>query len=912
MRKILFTLLGLVILATSTSFAQKVAVTPSISPDFFTPDEEITITYDVTGTSLSSLTDAWLWLWLPDLSNVDVPTNVNPANSDPSNTDQAKFTKSVEEGRTLFKISLTLTEFTNKSASEITKVGLLIKGNDWANGQSEDFVFELQDGYSLKINSPTNPYSFTETDEKIVFDFVLSQESDVSLKLDGTEIFSASATKAVYHEHVTINDGNVHVMDFTATNGVEELTFQHSYTSTPVVTEAALPAGKLNGVNHDSNTSVTLVLTAPGKENVFVIGDFTDWNLSEDFLMKKDGDKFWLEITGLTAETEYIYQYLIDGEISIADPYSEKVSSQYDDPEIIQDNRYPGLKPFPSDKTNREASYLQVGFPAYDWQVTDFEKPAQEDLVIYELLVRDFSEERTYRAVIDKLDYLDSLGINAIELMPVTEFEGNLSWGYNPSYMLAQDKYYGTEDDLRELIDKAHQRGIAIIFDMVFNHQFGRSPLVYMYASGDFGPPTSDNPWFNVTPKHDYNVGYDMNHESEYTKEFLKRVVTYWTETYKVDGYRFDLSKGFTQKNTLGDVGAWGQKDDSRIAILKEMADAIWEQDPETYVILEHFADNAEEKILANYGMMLWGNANHDYIGAAKGYTANLNWTYYKTRDWDEPNLVSYMESHDEERVMWSIKSGSEDESYYLNRLKQNAAFFFLTPGAKMLWQFGEMGYDEELNNDRLGIKPTHWEYMQDEERLEVFAVYQSLINLKTQTDLLDADNFNWGVSTEFKWLNYDNDDVKICAYGNFSKIEKTGDPHFLTTGTWYDYFSGDEINVEELSGSVTLAPGEFRVFTSKPIDNYISSNPTDWITSVEPIATDIHIYPNPVSDQLIINTSGGELRVKLCDLSGKTVLQKSSVNNHLELILEDLNPGMYVLKLETENGIVRKKIIKN
>jgi 1,4-alpha-glucan branching enzyme len=912
MRKILFILLGLIFIASSTSFAQKAEITPTISPDFFTPDEEITITYDVTGTSLSSLSEAWLWLWLPDLSNVDVPSNINPASSDPSNTDKAKFTKSVEEGRTLFKISLTLTEFTNKSASEIQKVGMLIKGNDWSNGQSEDFVFELQEGYSLKVNSPTSSYSFTEADEMIVFDFVLSQTSDVVLNLDGVEVYSASNTTEVYFEHTSINDGKVHVFDFSATNGTDVVSYKHSYTSTPSVTEEALPSGKLNGVNHDSNTSVTLVLTAPEKDNVFVIGDFTDWSLDEDFLMKKDGDKFWLEITGLTAETEYIYQYLIDGELIIADPYSEKVSSLYDDPEIIQDDRYPGLMPYPSDKTTREASYLRVGFPEYDWQVTDFVKPAKEDLVIYELLVRDFSDERTYRAVIDKLDYLDSLGINAIELMPVTEFEGNLSWGYNPSYMMAQDKYYGTEDDLRELIDEAHQRGIAIIFDMVFNHQFGRSPLVYMYASGEFGPPTSDNPWFNVSAKHDYNVGYDMNHESDYTKAFLKRVVNYWVENYNVDGYRFDLSKGFTQKNTLGDVGAWGQKDDSRIAILKEMADVIWAQNPETYVILEHFADNAEEKILANYGMMLWGNANHDYIGAAKGYTSNLNWTYYKTRDWDEPNLVSYMESHDEERVMWSIKSGSEDESYYLNRLKQNAAFFFLTPGAKMIWQFGEMGYDEELNNDRLGVKPTHWEYMQDEERLEVFAVYQSLINLKTQTALLNDDNFSWGVSTEFKWLNYDNEDVKICAYGNFSKSEKTGDPHFLATGTWYDYFSGEQITVTELSSTVTLAPGSFRVFTSEPIENYISINPTDWITKVDYQISEVLIYPNPVSDHVIINTKDRGMNINLCDLSGKVIISQTSDSNKAQLDIRGVESGIYLLKIETTEGMISRKIIKN
>ncbi|NOZ04318.1 MAG: hypothetical protein GXO92_06915 [FCB group bacterium] len=102
--------------------------------------------------------------------------------------------------------------------------------------------------------------------------------------------------------------------------------------------------------------------------------------------------------------------------------------------------------------------------------------------MIYELLVRDFIDRHDYQTLIDTLDYLEKLGINAIELMPINEFEGNSSWGYNPSFYFAPDKYYGTRQDLKLFIDECHRRGIAVIMDIVLNHTYGQSPLVSGYT----------------------------------------------------------------------------------------------------------------------------------------------------------------------------------------------------------------------------------------------------------------------------------------------------------------------------------------------------------------------------------------------------------------------------------------------
>jgi len=186
--------------------------------------------------------------------------------------------------------------------------------------------------------------------------------------------------------------------------------------------------------------------------------------------------------------------------------------------------------------------------------------------------------------------------------MPISEFEGNLSWGYNPNYYFAPDKYYGTKNALKHFIDECHSRGIAVIQDMVLNHSFGTSPMVMLYWDALNNRPAANNPWFNPIAKHDFNVGYDFNHESEATKYLVNRVVKYWINEYHVDGYRFDLSKGFTQTNTLGNTTAWGHYDQSRINIWQRISDSIWSVKPNAYVILEHFADNDEENRFIQHG----------------------------------------------------------------------------------------------------------------------------------------------------------------------------------------------------------------------------------------------------------------------------------------------------------------------
>ena len=877
-------------------------IRPIVSPDFPVANEPVTVTYITGGTELEGIGETWLWTWAPDLSDANVPSNVNPASDDPTATDPAKFTRGEMNGQEAFSITFTPTDLIQASADELKRVGILLKGNDWSNGQTTDSFIEISDGFAMKVNSPETTRTFYNPGDQVAVEVITSEAATITISVDGTIRSTVSGATSLQYTHQVITDGAAHNLVIEATNGTDTETFTHSYSTTPSTPEVALPTGLADGANYtDDASKAYLVLTAPGKDHVFVLGDFNTWSLDQNFLMNKDGDKFWLEITGLNASQEYLYQYLIDGEVVIADPYTEKVISSFDDGQIRNENRYPGLTAFPSDFTTGEAAVLQTNRPEFDWEVTDFEKPDVEDLVIYELLVRDFTEDRTYNAVTERLDYLDSLGINAIELMPVMEYEGNISWGYNPSFKFAVDKFYGTEDDLKTLIDEAHKRGIAIILDIVLNHHFGRSPLVQMEASGAFGPPTEDNVWFNVTPKHDFNVGFDFNHESQYTQDYVDRVITYWIEEYKVDGYRFDLSKGFTQKNSLGNVGLWGQFDIDRINLLKRIANVITEVDPDTYILLEHFADNSEERELANAGMMLWANLRH----------ANLDWQYYRSRDWQNPNNVNYLESHDEERIMWENRNDGNLKQR-ISEAKIDAAFFFMVPGPKMIWQFGEFGYDEELNDDRLGIKPTRWEYLEDAERLQLFGVYQALINLKTQTDYLSDEFFSWNPSVDIRWINYEHPDVQISMFGNPTSSTRDGDPHFVAAGEWYDYFTGEQITVTDPNAPMTLAPGEFHIYTSEPIDNFISINVDNSIVlSTGPQLLELTTYPNPVEAEFTIRSASTIDQVVITDISGKVIAAFAPKTKEVLVNSTTYQTGIYLIEVHAAGEKETLKMIK-
>ena len=685
------------------------------------------------------------------------------------------------------------------------------------------------------------------------------------------------------------------------------------------------PARYRRGINYVSDTKVALVLWAPYKEFVFVVGDFNNWQIDNNHQMKKDGDYFWLEIDGLTPGKPYVFQYYIDSEIWIADPYTEQTSDPAD--QWIPSSSYPGLIPYPSGKAVGVASVLETGQQPYPWQVTNFTPPPVDQLVIYELLIRDFTTQRTYQAVIDKLDYLKELNVNVLELMPVNEFEGNDSWGYNPSFYFAPDKYYGHRNELKRLIDEAHKRGIAVVIDMVLNHSYGQSPLARMYLDRTTGRPAANNPWYNQ--QHNFQNpeaqwGYDFNHDSEHTRALIDSINSFWMKEYKVDGFRFDFTKGFS--NTPYGTNDWGSAyDPPRIFNLKRMADEIWKRNENALVIFEHLSDNREEKELADYGILLWGNMNHAYTEAAKGNSADLNWGLYTARGWDAPHLITYKESHDEERVVYRVlREGRSEGSYNtrqlpvaLDRVELSSLFLLPLPGPKMIWQFGELGYDYSINtcanpavvsNDcRLTPKPVLWNYFDQPNRKDVYKMMSRLNYLKTKYGEFATPAYQGSLGGEVKWYRLSKDNNHVVAVGNFATASRTTNITFPAAGEWNDYFGKTTWQVTDINQSITLAPGEFKLFSTRKF-----SDPFDVVNSVNVSvgSKSFILYPNPAQNYVTIQSDRVLSSIEIRNLAGQTVYSTGINEQHLNISLSGIPKGLYVVTVTSGNQVLNQKLV--
>lgn len=806
------------------------------------------------------------------------------------------------------------------STEKVTKMAFVFRSADGSKQTNDLFSDVYTDGLIVDITSPKGN-AILKKNQATSISATASAEGTITLSIDETQIAQASG-KEITTNHTFTEPGN-HWIIAKITAGTET-----SYDSVSVyikddLVSATKPTAYKKGINYTSGTSAALVLWAPEKEFVYVIGSFNNWELSETYQMKKDGDYFWLEINNLTSGQQYPFQYFIDGKIKIADPYCEQISDPWNDSSISAIT-YPALMSYPTGKTDGIASVLQTGQPEYAWEVSNFAVPDKKKLVIYELLVRDFTAEHSYKAVREKLDYLQDLNINVLELMPVNEFEGNSSWGYNPSFYFAPDKYYGPKNELKKLIDECHKRGIAVVFDMVLNHSYGQSPFIRMYADETGYNPTANNPWYNQQSNFlntSLQWGADFNHESVYTRELVDSINSFWINKYKVDGFRFDFTKGFS--NTPYGSSSWGSEyDASRIANLNRMATEIWKRKNDALVIFEHLADNSEEKELANQRILLWGNMNGKYSEAAMGYNENskseLKDALYTVRNWTEPNLVCYMESHDEERLMYkNLQYGNSSGNYSikqlstaLDRIELNSVFFIPLPGPKMIWQFGEFGYDYsiESNGGRLNEKTIRWDYAEEKDRTDLFRVISKLNYLKQNYEEFSSPVNQYNLTGEIKTYQMGSNGNFIVAAGNFGVTTATTNLTFPNTGTWFDFFSNSSLHTTSATMSISLQPGEFKLYTSREMTSpHISTS----VQKIETPQTKIKIFPNPCTSKLNIESAEIVKAYKIYSIDGRLISESNPNQMNFGVMTGNYKSGIYLLQIvdrEVKSILFQKK----
>ncbi len=825
---------------------------------------------------------------------------------------------------------------------QILKIAVVFRNADGskegkATGGGDIFADVNQGVFQIKINSPVKGTFYNSTDN-VTINCSSSDLGDLKLFANGNLLKSVNNDSTLSYSGLFNNLGTGKIkLVLEGTKGANKY-YDTSYIigkQTPNI--AASPAGVQDGINYVNDNTVILQLFAPNKSYVYALGDFNNWEFDNNYLLNKtpDGNRYWIQINGLTKGKEYTFQYCIDdAQMRVADVYADKVLDPFND-QYIPAITYPNLIKYPVGKTTEVVSVLQTGQTSFNWTAPSFTKPTNDKLVIYELLLRDFIGRHDFQTLKDTLSYLQRLGVNCIELMPINEFEGNESWGYNPMFYFALDKYYGTKDAFKQFVDECHKRKMTVVLDIALNHSFGQNPQVRMYFdknAGQYGQPTANNPWFNQVDKHPFGVGYDYNHEAQPTKDFVDRVLKYWITEYKIDGYRFDLSKGFTQNNTLGNVSGWSAYDQSRINIWNRIRGEIIKYSPDAYLILEHLGDNSEEKVLANAGFMLWGKMTEAYAEANMGYNnskADFSWGNYKNRQFTFPNLVTYAESHDEERIMYStLQFGNTSGSYSakdlntaLKRTEAYHALLIPQKGPKMIWQGGELGYEISINtNGRTGNKPFNWLYQSNINRNSVYNSISKLAKLKQHVSFI-SDDYSYNVAGTGKFLKVNHDSMNSIIVGNFDVVNLNITPVFQRTGWWYNYMTGDSINVTDVNRNIPLSPGEYVVYTDKNLNKISTSNGGGTSFDQIEMKNNVKIYPNPAFQNVTVNIdfkNSSDLELTIYDLVGKKVYEYQNKNQYFygeqkfELNLNNLPKGMYIIEVINADGKFNNKLQLN
>ncbi len=918
------TLLRIIFFATIAFSVQAQVVTTS--PAFVIEGQQIVVTFDATlgNAGLKDNTEDWY-------AHTGVLTDKSATSSDwkyvkttwptsaadtKANTAANKLTKLGNNKATL-TISDIRAYYGVPAGEKIMKLCFVFRnpagtkeGKD--TGGKDIFVDVYQAGLNVSFTSPTTTQIIAKG-TSVTFSAITSQSSTLNLYINDTKI--ATTTGASISQAYTFNDAGAYWAIAEAGTARDSI-YVNVKKDQETVARPSLP----DGINIENNNTVTFILYAPYKTDVFVVGDFNKWLPNNDYMMKKDGSYWWLTVNNLQPDVEYAFQYLVNGTLYVGDAYAQKVLDPWND-KYIPSSTYPNLKPYPSGKNVDDGmvSVFRTNETPYNWQVTNFQRPRQDKLVIYELLIRDFTSTSDLNGLMGKLDYLKGLGINAIELMPTQEFDGNDSWGYNPCYYFAMDKAYGTKDMYKTFIDECHKRGIAVILDVVFNHATGSHPFAKLYWNSATNKTASNNPWFNVDAPHPYSVFHDFNHSSSLVRNFVKRNLDFMLKEYKFDGFRFDLTKGFTQTQSNDNTAA--NYDASRITILKDYYDQIKATDPNAYMIIEHFCVDAEEKELANYGLIPWGKKNNEYCQTAMGYSSSSNFNGVNgwTRDWTYNNLVGYMESHDEERTIYKAKTYGSAQvkpslDVQMERAALNAAFFIPIPGAKMIWQFGELGYDYSINSkagstdisesNRTSRKEIRWDYYDVPQRKAVYDIYAKLNYLRKNYGNAFDNPAYWNMQvTEYDWntgrrIALNSDDLKMVIVGNFRPDASiTANPNFPATGTWYDLMTGETINVTNANMTIDLAANKFKVLTNKKIDTSSS------IKNLK--SENLNVFQN--EGFLNIETDEIVTNIKIYTINGVLI---KNIQGEKIIPVSDLTKGCYILDVWLNGQSIKRKIM--
>jgi 1,4-alpha-glucan branching enzyme len=440
----------------------------------------------------------------------------------------------------------------------------------------------------------------------------------------------------------------------------------------------------------------------------------------------------------------------------------------------------------------------------YVWKHDDISLPENHALVIYEMHVGDFSggEEDGYKRgkytdVIAKLNYLDELGVNALELMPLKESPGDFNWGYSPIHYFSPDCNYGSTAELKEMIDKSHALGMRIIVDGVYNHASTETPLTQIDHDYWFRHEGKDAEQ-NWGPEFDYEKT-DERFDFRPAKRFINDSIRYWIHEYQIDGVRFDAAKQINNFEALESF-VYNSRQMSELKPFFTVAEYI----PPSPVITEPFGPVES----------CWNDSfMYAMVEYLSGEAANLE----KMKDAIDPqrlgfkgatSVTNYLANHDQNRLLRKLgeKGILGDEAFL--RAKLGALILLTAVGVPMIWMGEEFGEHVPMSE---GSNKINWTLLENEANKNLFEYYKNLIKLRktnsafhtpniefffedSESNVLAFERFDDRGNVAVIIVNFSDDDLESYEVNNFPEGEN-----------WHEWTKDHETKIKEKTLTISL-----------------------------------------------------------------------------------------------------------
>lgn len=764
--------------------------------------------------------------------------------------------KKLSDGRWELAIGDINTYFGLSASEKVANIAVIARTAS-GGAQTEDvFLPVVGEGFAISFTSDASSLVIDKPTE-ITFSLNATENAKLSITVNGKSIGSADNAKSLTKSYNFATKGEFATVVATASNGSQSLTESMTVAYPEPSVQENYPGGKpVMGAVKQADGSVIFCIAAPQKLSAILVGSWDDYQtLGKNVMRYQDynGNRyFWVKISGLANDKYYPYYYLIDGNIKVSDPCAKLVLDCYSDKWMPSGIWAEEMPQYPYEKLDNVMLAVYRGdIDDYDWDsaTLKFKTPDTRSMTVYEILLRDFTGDGsdqngktygTFRTALPKISYLKELGVNAVEILPVMEFNGNSSWGYNTNNYMALDKVYGSPRDMRDFVAECHRQGIAVILDIVFNQSDGLMPWYQMYSVGS-------NPFFNQTAPHAYSVLNDFNQGNPVLQDYWHQVLRYWMEAYKVDGFRFDLVKGLGDNNSYSSASdaATNAYNANRVATMKVLHDVITSVKADGIHINELLGTTQEENANFANGEIGWNNVNGASVNYAIGNINNGGTKGFYSPNWDKTfgGSLSYAESHDEPRLAWKIKdSGVSDLKYStttpkesaIRRLGSVAGQMLLSPGAQMIWQFGEVAADYKQGSDleKLRAIAPLWNYFDNSVRAGLAENYKALCHLRLDNpEMFDgsatyaANGFSNSVTSP-RYICLTKGDKEIIGVFNTAyaanRTATVTVPAQRISESNYQLITCGYKDTPTLTGSgnvkVTVMPNSFAVFATKNI----------------------------------------------------------------------------------------------